>query len=229
MQEIFNISLPPMKSLPALYFLVALGFTLSSPANAAVIIGNLPQTNDANSDNITTGTDQAAFVFTVGPNAVDVTDVVLRLQGYRTTTGDVAEVGFFLDNGSGTNIGAQVGSFLTSPASSGNSSNNFTFTPATALTLTANTTYWLVVDSSASGSTFDWRSSNPSITPTGTGATAVAAKVSANNGTTYTNGSNYNSVQVNGTLVIVPEPSRAMLLLAGVITLGLRRRRQSAS
>ncbi|MFN0077495.1 MAG: choice-of-anchor R domain-containing protein [Prosthecobacter sp.] len=161
-----------------------------------------------------------AVVFTMGSQDYTVDNVILRLGFYSTIT-DVAQVGFFLDNGSG-NIGTQVGSFLSAPPSTNNNVNNFTFTPDGPLTLAASTKYWLLVDGAAAA--FDWFGNSPTISPTGSGASFNPLyRHSSDNGVTYATTNLKPSFEINGTAI--PEPSRALLAALGLFGLILRRRR----
>jgi hypothetical protein len=168
------------------------------------------------------------MVFTMGNSDYDVTSVLLRLGNYNTTASDIATLGFFLDNGSETNTGAQVGNFLTAPVSASDAVGNFTFTPSGALTLAANTKYWMRL---SGGGNFIWHSSVPGITPTGVGATFNSSQITGD-GVTYTDSNRYNSFQINGTVsnaAVTPElPGSALLVpaLLPVALMAIRRRWQ---
>ncbi len=204
-------------------FLASLFFA-AIPAQATVVLTNLsgPDSLAANFAN-TTG--RRADVFTVGAQDIAVDSVTLRLSGYNTITGDIARLGFFLDDGSGTNTGAQVGDYLISPTSSSGSTGSFTFTPSGTLQLAADNTYWMTLEYLA-GDFFQWVGSSPAVSPTGTGATYVQAKFSGNGGASYANATGALKFQIDGTLV--PEPSRMLLLFCGIGTVLLSRRRAQA-
>jgi hypothetical protein len=211
-----------MKSL--IILATALSLTVTAlQSRAAVIIGNLPPTNDGTGTGLN-GATQKAMVFTMDSTAYTVDTVILRLQDYSTAAGDAASVGFFLDNGAGTNTGAATGSLL-APDSASDAVGDFTFLPAAPITLAANTTYWLLVDRLAGD--FAWKASAPALTPTGAGATFSFARNSTNDGASYGNSSFLNSFQINGTSV--PEPSTALLGMLGLGALILRRTRNHRS
>ena len=203
-----------------LLFAAVAALAFAAPAPAAVIIGNLPPTNDGAGTSVASAvSQQKAVVFTTGGTGFTVDNVILRLSNYNTVAGDVAQVGFFLDNGSGTNTGAQVGSFLTAPASGSNATGDFTFLPAGPLTLAANTTYWLLVDSSPGD--FIWRASDPGLTATGPGATFVANRFSTNNGASYGPPDTFfNSFQINGTQAAADIPEPTTLAVFGLLAAG---------
>lgn len=190
---------------------------LSPHTHAEVLIGNLPS-NDGFSTLVRVNQFQKAVVFTIGDDDFAVDDVILRLSNYNTAT-DVAQVGFFLDDGFGTNIGSQVGSFLLAPASSSNTATDFIFTPVGSLNLVAHTRYWLLVDASASE--FNWNSSVPGLIPTGTDATSDFYRNSTDDGFTYVDSTTLNSFQING--AAVPEPSTVFFGAIGILGLAFRR------
>lgn len=213
-----------LRSSSSLVLLACLLACLEMPlsSRAAVILGNMSSTSDSNSTVISAfgGGHQTGVVFTMGSQDYSVDSVILRLGNYNTTT-DVAQVGFFLDNGSGTNTGAQVGSFLISPSSASSAVGSFTFLPNGALILQASTKYWLLVDGAATA--FDWFGNSPVINPSGAGATFNAPYlVSSNDGASYSSLNLRPSFQIDGT---APEPSRALLLVLGLGTMIVRRRR----
>lgn len=192
----------------------------AEPSEAAVLLGNLPATDDG-SNTAVTSSNPKSFLFTMGSTAYTVDNVVLRLGNYRTDLGDVAQLGFYEDNGSQTNVGSLVGSLLQAPTSTSATIGNFTFLPSGALTLNANTTYWLLLKAGAGS--IDWKLRTTSVTPTGTGATAIGYRFSFDSGATYSTSAAQNSLQINATAV--PEPGSALLFAGGVIFLGLRRSR----
>ncbi|MCA2541825.1 MAG: PEP-CTERM sorting domain-containing protein [Microcystis sp. M54BS1] len=128
----------------------------------------------------------------------------------------------------GSNPGSTVLASFTNPTGLGAAISNYTFTPTSPFTFAAGTKYWLYV-TSTSGS-FNWRSSNPSITPTGI-ATSSGARVSNNSGGSFSNSSVLNSFRINATEITgpvasTPEPSAiAALSLFGLGLLGVKGRR----
>jgi alpha-tubulin suppressor-like RCC1 family protein len=199
--------------------------TESSRAVAAPILGNLPSNDLEGSPILFAGGAgrQKAMVFTTGNTPYTVDEVVLRLDGYVSAT-DVPSVGIFLDNGSGTNTGAQVGNTLIAPVSTTNAFDNFSFLPNGRLFLAANTRYWLLVDATAGS--FGWWGSSPAAIPTGPGATFNFARNTLNDGLIYNNSSALNAFQINGTPV--PEPSAFILGAMGLGLLFARQRHRTA-
>jgi hypothetical protein len=141
-----------------------------SAHGSLIILGNLPAVNDASGATIDAGVGpgtggsqvRQAVSFTMPPRSYPVVQVNLHLGQYNTAAGDVAAVGFYLDNGNDL-PGTLVGHLL-NPSSNSDDIQPFIFAPAMPVTLAASTKYWLVVDATAG--TFAWRSSAPSITPT---------------------------------------------------------------
>ena len=189
-------------------------------ARAAVIISDLGVATNNTFPSVT-GNQQRGVVFTMGSTAYSVDSVILRLAIYDTP-GDVALLGFFEDGGSAP--GAQVGNYLIAPLSLGGTSFDYSFLPNGSLLLQPNTKYWMILDHPDGDPTsISWASSSPIVTPTGAGATHNSFTASANNGASYGNPGIAYTFQINGTAV--PEPSRALLLMAGLGALIVRRRR----
>ncbi|AKE66601.1 hypothetical protein MYAER_4279 [Microcystis aeruginosa NIES-2549] len=196
-----------------------------NPVRAAVLIGNLPQTNDNNSNSISTSNVKAlAFTLPAGNN-YSLDNAILRLGGYAT--GETPLVQIRNDVG-GSNPGSTVLASFTNPTPQGAGNFNYTFTPTSPLTFTAGTKYWLYVASTSGG--FDWNASSPSKTPTGI-ATSSGTQFSNNSGTSFFPGGSFNSFQINATEITgpvasTPEPSViAALSLFGLGLLGVKGRR----
>ncbi len=176
---------------------------LANPAEAISLIGNYSFTNDGIGIGIESGTGiQQAVGFTLPTGSgYQLDNIVLRLNNYNTTTGDVALIQIYADaaKNSTSPLGATLQSVLFSnPISSSTAVNNFTFTPTSTFTFAADTRYWLLVDATAGN--FDWRANNPNITPTGvSGITFNGSRFSMTNGTSYVTGAVVNSFDINAT------------------------------
>lgn len=206
------------------YWLAALTMLLTSsavPSRANVVIGNLAGThNNNNFSNVGQGL-TAAMGFTTGSSSISLTDVelVLTLQAPASD----APLLQLRSNASGA-PGVSLLTF-TNPTLSSGTDLTYTFTPSSAFTLQANTTYWLYLTSSSStGAYFEWAGGNPAVTPTGSGATY--------SGTTTGVVDNF---QIDGQpAVLVPEPSTLFIVVATAPLSGLgfwcfkRRRRVAA-
>ena len=73
---------PPYSALLGSLSLAALSLAFSTPAEAVVLIGNLPQANDSFSFGLT-GTNTIASSFTISSgSSQDLDNVVLRLSNY---------------------------------------------------------------------------------------------------------------------------------------------------
>jgi len=154
-----------MKSIHAFVTAVIVLVIIAQSSHAGLIIlGNLPATNDGSFQTVEKDVVRDAVSFTMPPQSYPVQHVALRLGQYNTAAGDVAAVGFYLDNGSDA-PGALFGSLLVSPPSSSEDIGQFNFTPSSPLTLSASAKYWLQVEATA-GDVFAWRAAFPSITPT---------------------------------------------------------------
>ena len=196
-----------------------------NPVRAAVLIGNLPQTNDDDSSGISTSNVKAlAFTLPAGNNS-SLDNAILRLGDYET--GDNPLVQIRNDVG-GSNPGSTVLATFTNPTAQGLGVFNYTFTPTGPLTFAAGTKYWLYVTSTSGG--FDWSASIPGITPTGI-ATSSGARVSNDSGASFFPSFLFNSFQINATEITgpvasTPEPGAiAALSLFGLGLLGVKGRR----
>jgi hypothetical protein len=223
-------SLHSCRSLLACGLALLFAAAAESRGHAGVILGNYPPFGASPvpfvppiSSSFNT---QAGMAFTMGTESYNVDSVDLLLSGY---TGDVTpQLGFFQDNGAGS-PGAQAGGFLHSFPNAGTLDTfSFTTSPATPVTLAANTTYWLVLDSA--GGDYYWWSYLPPTPPTSTaGITFNSVQFSTDNGASYTTFlPPAGFFQINGTAVAVPEPGSALLVMAGAggLVFGQRRRRQ---
>ncbi len=212
-----QINLPKMGGVAAV---LASTLAFSSSASAVTLIGNLPPNNDSSISGISS-VDNTAIGFTLPTSSnYKLDDIVLRLVNYQSST-DTPLLQIYADAAK-TSInpnGATLQNVtFTNPTSNSNTTNNFTFTPNSAFTFLADTRYWLRLSSSSN--IFDWRASNPGITPTGIpGITSNGTRVTFNNGGQYFNGFASPSFQINataaGAATAVPEPTS----LPGYVTL----------
>lgn len=197
------------------------------PLHAATLIGNYPPSSYGGNVGVDPS-QQPAVAFTTPGLSYDIDSVTLKLDGYISAS-TTPLVGFFTD--AGGQPGSLVGSLLTNPSSVSGSTADFVFLPAATLTLSPNTTYWLLVDASAGS--YGWAVSGSDTptprTPVGE-ATFVAYKIGIDDGAEYVDDSPIPSFTISATAVPVPEPSQYALMLTGLGFLGFARwrRRQSA-
>lgn len=219
-----------MKTLPISLVLAGISssFVLAggvNPVRAAVLIGNLPQTNDDDSSGISTSNVKAlAFTLPAGNN-YSLDNAILRLGSYAT--GETPLVQIRNDVG-GSDPGSTVLATFTNPTPQGAGNFDYTFTPTGPLTFAAGTKYWLYVTSTSGG--FSWSASISGITPTGI-ATSSGARFSSESGANFYPSSTFNSFQINATEITgpvasTPEPGAiAALSLFGLGLLGVKGRR----
>lgn len=217
-----------MKTLPISLVLAGISssFVLAggvNPVRAAVLIGNLPQTNDDASTFLdTTGIKALAFTLPAGNN-YSLDNAILRLGDYETGEAPLVQI---RNDVGGSDPGSTVLATFTNPTPQGAGNFDYTFTPTGPLTFTAGTKYWLYV-TSASGE-FSWNASGPSTTPTGI-ATSSGYRFSS--GASFFPSTVFNSFQINATEITgpvasTPEPGAiAALSLFGLGLLGVKGRR----
>jgi hypothetical protein len=199
-------------------------FSVLPDVNAQVIlIGNYPSTDGAGSTIDTVN--KKALVFTTPNNGTsyDINSVVLRLANYTAATSPNPAIGFYTDGG--TAPGTLVGNLLTdAPLGGSTLAADYTFLPSGSLTLSANTTYWLLID--AEGGSFQSRSTTTALhSDVGSTGSFMRFPVSG----AWASSSVFNALTVNATAV--PEPVH--YTLGGAVALlafaGYRRYQASAS
>ena len=191
-----------------------------SSASADIVIGNYPPTNDtgttADTDNLRRKS--ISFAMPAG-SAYDITSVTLRLQNYITPA-DIAVLEIRNHTGSTTAPGLTVVGSFTAPASGAAAVGDFTFTPVGTITLLPSTSYWIYVYGFDAITSFDWRGSSPSVTPTGIATYGGQSLFTTNGGTSWTSSATINTFRIEG---VVPAPSAVFLLALAACP--LRRRR----
>jgi len=201
-----------MKVLCALLASVIVGVPLSG----ATIVSNLPNANTSHAFAILPG-ESVVLGFTMGVNSYDLTSVQASLNMVPGNPNPTLAA-IFEDDGS-NQPGAQLLA-LNVPVNAG--SQVYTFTPVSALTLAANTTYWLAIGlGGTGGSGMNWNGAFPAVVPTGPGATFIATDFFSSGfpagGSPRNDG--LPGVAINGDLSLssVPEPGSASLLGLGLI------------
>lgn len=205
------------------------GFFLSPGVRADVLTGNLPNDpSTAGLGTIITGAEarSKAVGFTT-PTGLSyfLTDAtfVMQFTGDSAEPGAVPQVALWSD--SAGNPGSQLAVF-DNPTTLG-AKDFYNFTLSTPLLLSANTTYWILVNGAPSNTNtaadaFYWNAVSPSITHSGVGS-FVGYRFSGTSTPPTGSSSVFNNVQVNG-FQAVPEPSTALLL--GFVGVGLFAKRR---
>jgi hypothetical protein len=172
------------------------------------------------------------FTFSSGVPSYTLTSVTMDISAFTNFS---SEFPFALYSNSGTNTPGSLLSTLTltlsTPAAFADSTD--TFTPDSAVTLSANSSYWVVGRTTADGTdSISWQ--RTSVTnPAGTGITGASfgpGLSSHDLGSSWGGIGNELSLQVNGQLSVAPEPSTWAMLLGGLglLAFGRARRRRSA-
>ncbi|MEX2242417.1 MAG: choice-of-anchor R domain-containing protein [Fimbriimonadaceae bacterium] len=198
---------------------------LCAPASAIEIIGNMPG-NDGTSTfmNAPGGGsngggvfDSKAAGFTM-PGGLDYTLDFMTLRLEYFTSDSVPMIELYSDAGGPSTL---IHTLSAGPVVVG--IDNFVFTPTSTVTLSAATTYWMVVWNNASvANSFRWLASTPSQAPTGI-ATNAGYRFSNGGPPPTGNSTTLNTYSVNAT--VVPEPATMAALGLGALALVRRRRR----
>ena len=214
-----------MKLFSAGVLAVALGTSL----NASVIISSFPQSSSGGFLLNGSPAFNDAVGFTMGATSFQLDSVTIRFTTEGIATFASNQVFADLYGGTGGGSGVPTGSplvGLTTGAATIFDDTELTYTPASAFTLTANTTYWIVLHASDTVTAhLGWATAANA--PTGPFAVSEGeAQASDLPPSSHNNGSPM-MYQVDGTPVTgaaAPEPGTTLLFAAGVVALALRRR-----
>ena len=166
-------------------------------------------------------TNEFSSGFTLSPSATNYTfdDVVFSL-----TAGSDAQFVVYLQANSGGNPGTLLATLTHHPQSG---TGNYIFRPDAPFTLLAGTTYWLTVDSLASGAGAVRKppGDNPPMT-LAPGVTYEGLNTSTNEGGTWSGASVNDALSFQLNAAPVPEPAVTGLILLGISLLGYRKLRR---
>lgn len=221
---------------------LCLALALPAPARAQTIIGNLPPQGSEQVSNELESS-RGAVSFRMNAGAYNLDGVKLRLSLFNGIGGaeinnNPAPLVELRDDG-GTVPGSNVLTTFQNPTfSGGNAATDYTFLPGSAVTLEANTKYWVYVYGAAGGGEYFWYRSTTGVTPTSPSGAATFGEFrrSQSSGATWFDDGRLNSFEVLGTprqevtVVgdVVPEPTSILLFLPGLAAVSLRRRRKPA-
>lgn len=203
---------------------------LAAPAQASVILSNLPGTGVPGSglgfgfD----GVDRTKAVgLTVGANDLSFTSLTGLFRNNAGVGAAVVTGGIFSD--AGGNPGAQLVAFNPGSVAAGASAVLETLTAVGPFTLMANTSYWFLLDGPAIESFLVWDTPNAAPTPSAEVASFDGYRFSSNGGASWSNSLIFNGVQIEASrLTSLPEPGTLVLFGLGLLGLGIARRRQRA-
>ena len=211
--------------------LLCLGLAAARPASSQVdIINNLA--NAVNTQLGATTTNWIAFHFKTDGSARNLSEIDLRL----TAGGATSVVNLFSDNGTTTKPGSSLAVLTNNgqigPAS--NAINTFNFTPASTVTLSASTDYWVVL--SANSGITAWSITN-NAAKSGVGSIpAQFTDTTVNSGGTWSfqsDASNLHGIiDIKGSAPVSPTPVPAapvvVLIGAAVFGLGMKKKRSQS-
>jgi hypothetical protein len=213
---------PRLFALPVPSVLLAIAIFAAAPnAHALVVLSNLPGSGNYTGGSITLGTTSwEAVGLKMGTTSADFTSFTGYFDSFQNHT---LQGGIFSDNAG--QPGSSLISFTPQSVNSVVSPTAYTLTTATAYTLQANTSYWFVLWDPPSY--LDWDRDTSNTAPSAaSGFTFNGYMRSVNSGSTWSADTTGNwTVEVQ----VVPEPSSAMLLLAGVCGMTLRSRARRKS
>jgi hypothetical protein len=147
---------------PSSLLLAAAG-AMTPVAGAAVILGNLPPTNDNTQSAGLNDLRRKAFRFVTGTEDLEAGHLRLRLRHFDQPGELIVQL---RDGGTTSEPGAHVLLSFVAPAPGGAAIGHVTLVPEARFVLEAETHYWLVALGVAGGS-YDWMASEPGIVPVG--------------------------------------------------------------
>lgn len=205
------------------------------PGHAQTIIGNLPGEGSEQVTNENFNS-RGAVSFRMTSDAYNLSAVILRLSffnGIGTETNNNPNPIVELRSDNGSLPGSVLTTFNNPTFSGGNVATDYTFQPGSAVTLEANTKYWLHLYGADGSGEYFWYRSGPEKTPTSpTGAATFTGYLrSQDSGANWFDDGRKNTFEIQGTLrstALVPEPASALLFLPAAALL-LRRRREQHS
>jgi hypothetical protein len=215
-------------SLLSLTFLAA----LSTPANALEIFGNTGLGNSGlqfvvDYDRLAQGFTIPAFT----TYTLSSVDIGLRINSPAPTSSQML-ISLY-SNGAGNNPGTLIGSFDTAnptPAYTLNDNGVYRFNYTGAqTTLSGSTSYWIVIESTATSPVFRWFYAENGATDTpvvqnASGVSYFGTRLEVAESGTWTNGAAFSGLRY--TVNVVPEPSTYALGLVGTLVMGTVARRK---
>ena len=215
--------------LRSLLFTGFCAFTLSlaQPAQAIVILSNLPATGSNTGTalglDINGNVRIKAVGLTVGANDLSFTSMSglfsNRDNVVRSVTG-----GIFSDLGG--DPGGQLVAFNPASVAAGAVAVQETLTAASAFTLMAGTSYWFVLEGPAVANGLIWSTLAANLPPTPSAEVSYDGYRYSINGGAWSVSGLYNGVQIEASrIAVLPEPGTLALFGLGLLGLGIARRR----
>ena len=214
--------------------LCAFALGLTQPAQAIVILSNLPGTPINIGSNLGLGTDGYTRVkavgLTIGANDLSFTSLTglfgnPDLEAREVSGGIFSDLGGFPD--------AQLVAFNPASVPAATLLLNpvqRTLTAVAPFTLLANTSYWFVLEGPAVPNRLFWNELAPNTAPTASAEVSyIGYSFSEHGGATWASSRFFNGVQIEASRVgVLPEPGTLALFGLGLLGLGIARRRVRA-
>jgi hypothetical protein len=208
---------------------LAIAFLLASRLGAVTVLSNYPGADYLGAfGNSTTGLSPStwrAVGMGTGADPVVFSTITGYIENVDLSTSHSLAGGIYSDT-SGT-PGALLASFASQTVGAG-AVGPVSLTTDSPYTLAANTNYWFVLsDPPLSGLHWlidDGNGSVGTVPTTASGYSLLGYLATSNSGSSWTTDTLNHNVAID--VVVAPEPSRAILMLAGLSVLGLRRRRR---
>jgi len=176
---------------------------LNHTAYAAEIIGNLTVTYAATTSLLSSRIKAVSFQMGAQAFTLDNVKIVLK-ENTGTETSAQTVVELRSHDGTNTPISTTIATLNPNPLTNtayGITPTVATFTPASTITLAANTKYWVIVRSLSTTGYLNWVAPSSNSAPGNVAGTYLSYSFSNDSGSSWGSSTSYNAIQINGTAV----------------------------